>query len=159
MILFLDFDGVTHHFYSLSRRDAVANSLFVFLPRLEKVLRDYPEVKIVISSEWRNHHPLDELKAFFSDDIRERIIGATPLEPRTKDFIPGRRQRQVEDFLKARGLTEHPWLAIDDEWDHYLPDANVVRCDDGFFDAEEAALREMISRLRERSLETDSPAL
>jgi len=147
IICFADFDGVTHHYYSLSRREPEQNGLFIYLPRIEKILRDYPQVNIVIASEWRNHHPLDELRAFWSPDMADRIIGTTPLEPRGDTLIPGRRQRQVEDFIKERGLTGTPWFAIDDEWDHYHADANLIRCDDGFFDEEEKAMREMIERL------------
>lgn len=156
ILCFVDFDGVTHHYYSQSRRQPELNGLFVYLPRLEKVLRDYPEVMVVISSEWRNHHPLDELKVYFSEDIRDRVIGTTVLEPRTDDLIPGRRQRQVEDFLKQRGLDGTPWFALDDEWDHYREDANLVRCDDGFFDAEERMMREIIERLHSEKSSTPS---
>lgn len=159
MICFIDFDGVTHHFYSLSRRDPNLNSLFVYLPRIEKVLRDYPEVKVVIASEWRNHHPLDELRAYFSEDIRPRVIATTILEPRGNTFIPGRRQRQVEAFLEHAGMRGTPWFALDDEWDHYRGDANLVRCDDGFFDEEEKSMREIIGRLREKVAELECPQL
>src|SRR5438128_5315956 len=72
MILFLDFDGVLHRF-----GDRIADYCR-FLPRLEAVLRDYPDVKIVVSSDWRKHHTLEELKGFFSADIGKRVIGVTP---------------------------------------------------------------------------------
>lgn len=157
IICFVDYDGVTHHFYSQSRRDPELNGFFVYLPRLEKVLRDYPEVMVVISSEWRNHHPLDELRSYWSEDMRDRIIGTTFLEPRTENLIPGRRQRQVEDFLKVRGLADARWFALDDEWEHYRQDANVVRCDDGFFDAEERMMRETIDRLRTEAGTSPAP--
>ena len=51
MILFLDFDGVLHpegedHIFK-------GGVDFCFLPRLEALLREFPQVKIVISSSWR----------------------------------------------------------------------------------------------------------
>lgn len=49
MILFLDFDGVLHPFFPRSDRTDEENQLFEYLSRLEKVLRDYPICRIVIS--------------------------------------------------------------------------------------------------------------
>ena len=53
MILFLDFDGVLHP----EGEDHILNggADFCFLPRLETLLREFPFVKIVISSSWREH--------------------------------------------------------------------------------------------------------
>ena len=51
LILFLDFDGVLHP----EGEDHILNggADFCFLPRLEALLREFPWVKIVISSSWR----------------------------------------------------------------------------------------------------------
>lgn len=73
VLLFLDFDGVLHsavcdHEDQLWRR----------VPLFEDWLRDRPNVRVVVSSAWRNCHPLDELRQFFSADLRERFIGVTP---------------------------------------------------------------------------------
>src|SRR4051794_39007445 len=54
-ILFLDFDGVLHPTYSIKAE------LFCYLPRLESVLRDYPMVKAVVTSDWRRNCDIDEL--------------------------------------------------------------------------------------------------
>jgi hypothetical protein len=51
VILFLDFDGVLHPEGEAHIHDGGAD--FCFLPRLEALLREFPEVKIVISSAWR----------------------------------------------------------------------------------------------------------
>jgi hypothetical protein len=48
MILFLDFDGVLHPEYD--GQAAPADVVFCHLPRFEAVMRDHPEVEIVISS-------------------------------------------------------------------------------------------------------------
>ena len=71
-ILFLDFDGVTHP------DPCDAGQHFTRLPLIEEVLRPYPACKIVISSSWRAVHPLDEMRTFFADDMRPRVIGVTP---------------------------------------------------------------------------------
>jgi len=71
--LFLDFDGVLHPEPCFDR-----SRLFCQLPVLEAVLRDFPEVDIVISSSWRELLHLDDLKSLFSGDIAWRIVGVTP---------------------------------------------------------------------------------
>ena len=76
MILFMDFDYVLHpegegHLSS-------DGTDFCFLPRLEALLREFPNVKIVISSSWREQLRYETLLKPFSDDIRARIIGAPP---------------------------------------------------------------------------------
>ena len=64
--VFLDFDGVTHPWSQAED--------FRCLPVLEAVLRDYPETRVVISSDWRTLFSLPKLVARFSEDIRPRVI-------------------------------------------------------------------------------------
>ena len=56
MILFLDIDGVLHP--DPPQPDQRLRSL----PRLVAVLQDFPLVEIVISSLWREHLSLDQLR-------------------------------------------------------------------------------------------------
>jgi hypothetical protein len=74
MILFLDFDGVTHP------EPCVHENVFCRLHLIESVLRERElrDVQIVISSSWREHHSLDDLRQFFSEDIQGRVVGVTP---------------------------------------------------------------------------------
>ena len=76
MILFLDFDGVLHP----EGEGHLPNdgTDFCFLPRLEELLREFPHVRIVISSSWRERLAYPTLLKPFSEDIRARIIGTTP---------------------------------------------------------------------------------
>ena len=98
MILFLDFDGVLHPEYD--RQAAPADVAFCHLPRFEAVMRDHPEVEIVISSTWREQFPLDDLRARFSPDIAARIVGATPITPRIDGkYLPARREGEILDWL------------------------------------------------------------
>lgn len=53
-ILFLDFDGVLHPEHCLESKH------FCLLPVLEKVVRQVPEVGLVIASTWRLQVSLDE---------------------------------------------------------------------------------------------------
>jgi hypothetical protein len=110
MILFLDFDGVLHS------ELAPEADLFGLLPRLEAILRDFPDVQIVISSSWREHNSLDDLRAKFSPDIAPRIIGVTPVIPRVKQ-VAACREREILAWLESAGKKGEHWLALDDtEW-------------------------------------------
>lgn len=133
MILFLDFDGVLH-----PEPCSDSSILFCHLPRLESVLRDFPDVRIVISSTWRTAHTLDNLKANFSPDIAQRIIGVTPAWRDLPDLLDtiGHtyvRQVEIEGWLRASGRPWEKWIAIDDKaywFKPFLP--NLVIADARF---------------------------
>jgi hypothetical protein len=109
MVLFLDFDGVLH---PVNRPDGALS----LLPHVERVLRDYPHVEIVISSAWRTDNSIDTLRAFFSSDIAARIIGVTP------DFyVPFFnldyryiRELEIRAWLKDSHREHESWIALDD---------------------------------------------
>jgi hypothetical protein len=145
-IVFLDFDGVLHPYAPWPHDEVVQARYFAFLPRFERVIRDFPNVRIVVASDWRLHHTFQALREFFSPDIRARVIGTTALERPTSD-APGQRQLQAEQFLRDRGLLGTPWIAVDDTSTNYEPDAGLVLCRDCFGADEEAHLRELLTRL------------
>lgn len=121
MILFLDFDGVLHPF-------DCPHGLFTLLPEFERVMRDFPGVDIVISSSWREAHTLGELRALFSPDIAQRIIGATPILY-DRDHEPVR-ETEIRAWLRDAGRETEPWVAIDDfEWFFSPGCANLVLTD------------------------------
>lgn len=148
MLLFLDIDGVVHPVFPRADLPDAENQPFSYLPRLEAVLRQFPAVKIVIASDWRKHHSLSELRRMFSEDLRIRIVGVIGIND--SDHELGNRQRLVERYLAEHSLTGSAWLAIDDDAGNYLAGASLVLCDDGFRDAEEAALRAALSQGRLR---------
>ncbi len=114
MILFLDFDGVLHPEYDGQATPADVTA-FCHLPRFEAVMRDHPDVEIVINSAWREHFPLDALRARFSPNIAARIIGATPVTPRLDGkYTPASREGEILDWLAAADRAHEPWLALDD---------------------------------------------
>lgn len=145
MIIFLDFDGVLHPFSA--RNDATGQ--LVFLPRLERFLREFPLIRIVITSEWRIRHRFDTLQAFFADDIGNRIIGITPeieIDASSGQSWIGCRQREAMAFLETSGLPQNtPWVALDDTPECWLPGAPLVLCEDGLGEPELLALRQLIS--------------
>lgn len=107
MILFLDFDGVLHSI------QAEEGEGFQHIPALEAVLRDHPSVNIVISSSWRYHESLEQLRLRFSDDIAKRIIDVTPtLEPTWQQFA---RFLEISAWLEKNDYFGD-WIALDDQY-------------------------------------------
>lgn len=103
-ILFLDFDGVLHP------GDA---GTFRYVAKLEKLLRQYPVVDLVISSNWRERVPFRELIDPFSVDVAQRIVGTTPI-------LPGEdRQSEIETFCRRHGIQD--WLVLDDRAELFSP--------------------------------------
>lgn len=144
MILFLDFDGVLHPFFPRADLPDAENQHLSYVPRFAAVLRDYPAVRLVIASDWRKRHTLDELRALLGAELGPRVIGTTPvLDKVGMDWI-GHRQREAMAFLQAEGLADVCWIALDDDPDHYLPEAPLILCNDGFRDEEEILLREFL---------------
>lgn len=70
--LFLDFDGVLHP--SIADHD----ELFEHANRVGEVVRDFPRVRVVISSTWRELHDLSQLQALCGSLPGSRIVGVTP---------------------------------------------------------------------------------
>ncbi|MDP9607237.1 UNVERIFIED_ORG: hypothetical protein J2W38_007058 [Variovorax paradoxus] len=109
-MLFLDVDGVLHPVetdYSFSSR------FFSHLPLLEELLREFPSVDVVISSDWRLAESVEQLQRYFSEDIRHRIIGATPQLDRDA-AIRHRRQLEIQAWLEGNGRGDAEWVALDD---------------------------------------------
>jgi hypothetical protein len=128
MILFLDFDGVLHPAHD--GEPTPANEVFCHLPRFESVMRDFPQVEIVISSIWRYQFTLDELRARFSPDIAARIIDSTPQAELTEShYQHARREREILDWLAFAGREGEPWIALDDSaWEFTQHRGQLVDC-------------------------------
>ena len=130
MILFLDFDGVLH-----ADPCSDQTELFCRLPLLEEVLRDTPQVEIVVSSSWRECRTIDQLRNLFSADIRQRVIDVTPMAGAHQELAEligptYRRSIEVEAWLRASGRPWLPWIALDDKRHWFRPfTKNLVCCD------------------------------
>lgn len=96
-VLMLDIDGVLHPGQS---------GTLIYLPMLETWLREQPAVDVVVSSNWRETHTLDELRGFFSADLRPRVIGCTPVLP------DARREDEILFAVREYGI--RTWAALDD---------------------------------------------
>jgi len=147
MIVFLDFDGVLHP------EPCAGDELFCRLPLVEEVLRDYPQVQLVISSAWRlayRRRPISRLRQHFSPDIAGRIVGVTPDYCRADEAMAPNglglftRQWECVDWLRAHRPAGAPWLAIDDRDCLFAPSCgNLILCDSavGFTAAHAGELR------------------
>lgn len=147
IVLFLDFDGVSHP------EPCLKSQLFCYMSRIEEVLREYPMVEIVISSSWRDEYSLEQLRAFFAPDMGERVVGATPsFKNPSSTWLPGQvpefeRQWEIEIWLKGNRSWDTPWLAIDDRPYWFRPNsANLLRTHSlaGFTLDDQVTLRAML---------------
>lgn len=116
MLLFLDFDGVLHPY------PCTPDRLFCRLGLLQDWLRLRPQVDVVISSTWRQAHPLEELRGIFDEDLRGRVLGVTP-EYMKIDWSqfegeppPPRHARHAEvlSWLRSSSAPWRAWCALDD---------------------------------------------
>jgi hypothetical protein len=143
LIAFLDFDGVLHP-DGQPYRPGPDPRMFSNLPRLEALLREFPGVRIVISSAWRHDTAFDDLLSYFSEDMRPRILGVTPLAERVDGYMPAEREKEILAWLADNGGHEQPWVAIDDadfQFKEHLARLVVCDADIGFDEAASAELR------------------
>lgn len=138
-ILFLDFDGVLHDLrnveirYFEGRPTVTGKDLFCYAPLLASLLQQATRrVEVVISSSWKNHFTLDELKARLGD-VAPFVLGST------RELPPGvrcdSRFEECATFARQRG--EDDWIMVDDSpdivWGCTTPRpehlARVIWCD------------------------------
>jgi hypothetical protein len=130
-IIFLDFDGVLHP------ESCAARHNFCYLPHFRSALLEAdPErkVPIVISSLWRHHCSLEQIRSYFPEDMAHQIVGVTPYMTdhevaMTRDWecYGGEqsrirhRQREIMMWMHANAPGGH-WLAIDDRPEYFHKD-------------------------------------
>jgi hypothetical protein len=107
-VLFLDFDGVLHP-ENAARMDwrierIVGENLFCWLPLLEKLLAPYPELRILVTSDWRRH---------FSNESLKDLLG--PLGSRFLDVVLTYSPSRYEEIATEADKRQlQRWLALDD---------------------------------------------
>lgn len=122
-LIFLDFDGT---YWPRSSENPKLYSEFA-----QFVLKD-PAIGIVISSNWRLTHGLEDLRGYFHPDIEPRIIGTIALED-DRDFEV--RQKLIEQYVskykeelrKNHVKRQLKFVALDDNdtlfkpnWEHLI---------------------------------------
>jgi hypothetical protein len=145
-VVFLDFDGVTHP-------DPISGRLFMQLPLIEGVLREYGRVPIVLSTTWRENHSLEVLREKFSADFSLRVLDATPVLDRSlRSSHPAlisqsSRQAEVEAWLYKNLNMAHAWIAIDDRGHWFEPGCRnllITNRHTGFTSADAIRLHQML---------------
>jgi hypothetical protein len=126
VILFIDFDGVTHP------EPRLDSAPFCQLNLIEEVVRLYrpQDIPIVISSSWSELFSLASMRAFFQPDVASLVIDHTQIIGRHQ-FPPGQRppferQWEIETWLNENrpGMA---WVAIDDREHLFEPQcANLL---------------------------------
>lgn len=132
MLVFLDFDGVLHPVQARSDDHFCRRQL------LEDWLRQRPDVEVVVSSTWRVHRSLDELRGLFSEEFQPRLIGVTP-QFLQLDFsssggevppVRFKREFEIRAWLRRSTKPWRPWVALDDMHGIFSPFcANLVVVD------------------------------
>lgn len=143
--LFLDFDGVLHHYFPIPEKNEQKNQRFYYLSNLESLLRQFQEeldIVIVISSSWRKTRTLNELQSFFSNDIKPLIIDKTPV------INEEDRELEVITWIEQNNFSGS-YLILDD-CDFFFKDkSKLIHCYDKFDDREIAIFKKKISELKQ----------
>lgn len=147
MLIFLDIDGVLH---PQNPFEPLGELAFCHLPRFEKVVRDYPNIEVVISSTWRENRTLSQLRSLFANDIASRIIGTTPITPSIGRYQPTLREREILNWLTTAKREAESWIALDDSaWQFAPPREHLLVCQThiGFDEICERRLRHMLDEM------------
>ena len=133
--LFLDFDGVLHCMAQTASRP---------FDRLELIepLVDIAPFEIVISSSWRFHFELSEIKGRLGR-FRHFVVGTTG------DAVIGRhaRHREILDYVQHYRISD--WRAVDDAYLEFPENsAELILCDPrvGVSEKEVEVLRRWLSQ-------------
>lgn len=144
--LFLDFDGVLHPEHCHESRH------FTCLSVLEEALRRVPQWQVVITSTWRLHKSLDELRARFSADIGARVVSQTPHYSALVDvpstLVSYEREAECHAWLREHGVSYLPWLAVDDRSWLYRPFCKSLFLVDGGQGLTQSTGAQLVTRLQ-----------
>jgi hypothetical protein len=115
-VLFVDFDGVLHP-------TTHGSNLLSQLPLLESAIESH-DCALVISSSWRFHLEIDDLKKHFSSSVRNKIVGVTG-----EAYIGAyARFHEINAYVDLHGVSD--WRALDDSyWEFPDKCPNLIRCD------------------------------
>ena len=114
--------------------------LFCWLPILADLLAPYPDVRIIVSSDWAR---------LFDDEALAKLLG--PLCARFAGIVEVRgqgRRLDIERDVAKRGLTR--WIALDDD-DSCKRAKRFIRCNPQFGVSEER-VRQRLARTLANSL-------
>lgn len=119
--IFLDIDGVLNTYRHLLRQKEITgeSSIHNWCPEacenLLELLREY-DVRIVISSNWKDQHKLEEIREFFDKNgiPSAYILDVTPSEVEEHEAAEYR-GIEIRKWLKQNASGDTSYLIIDDE--------------------------------------------
>lgn len=145
ILLYVDFDGVLHHeavYWHRSRgayvnpQEAPGRTLFEWTHHLQRVLSDFSEVRLVLSSTWCIQPGYGKALSRLPEALRSQFIGGTfhrrfhGVDPWTVEaFRAASRARQILADVERRS-PEH-WFALDDDVADWPQEhrENLVACE------------------------------
>ena len=138
-VLFLDFDGVLNgcaeNMGSLDPRVAEPETELWcaeqidhgHVERLNEIV-DATGAVVVLSTSWRNVHPLNRLRGMLQlAGFRGFILGDTPRLHRTPDGEERHREHEIEMWLEAAGDAVESYVTLDD-WNMGHLRHRLVQC-------------------------------
>lgn len=104
-ILFVDFDGVLHPLNS--------GKTFTCAHALWQILECVPDLRVVVSSSWREHQSMERMTTLMTQGggeyLASRIVGKTPSGNDTE------RGKECEQWLRDNAMEAVKWAIIDDD--------------------------------------------
>lgn len=144
MIIFLDFDGVTHP-------ELRCEPDFCRNPLLWQILRACPDVDVVFSTSWREIYAREELVMFVTrnggKDLAHRFIACTPIIPRSQ-ALQYNRETECRLWMQIN-QPQRPWLAVDDLAEFFTPFSPVLHLTDGKTGLTDADVSAIIQRIKQ----------
>ena len=133
MWVFLDIDGVLvpeKKFENCNSSKDFWNFAPICLVLFESVLQVYSNIKVGISSTWRDLFTIEKIRSLFSENIATRVVGFTPILDSERDGVSQYyRYFEIQAFLKDRHAENDSWVAINDSRLYYPPNTKVVVTD------------------------------
>jgi hypothetical protein len=135
-VLFLDFDGVLNHTGTNQRHNGFVGLDPANVARLNAVMREVPETRIVISSTWRLQHGVAELRGLLSEAGFEHpraVVGKTPgwKESATGSIVGAHptRGHEIQAWIDAEPAAPTAIAILDDAEDMAHLAHRLVRTD------------------------------
>ncbi|MBF8776288.1 HAD domain-containing protein [Pseudomonas fulva] len=136
-VLFLDFDGVLHPDAAFRTRRGIElrapGALMMHSGILYDILRDYPRLKISLSTSWVRILGFAKARAALPPELQERAVSSTwhsdMRETAHEGYDIFTRYQQICGAVTRSGITR--WIALDDDPQFSWPerDTRLVRCD------------------------------
>lgn len=134
-VLFLDFDGVLNHGGTTQRHQGYVGLDPANVARLNAIMREVPETRIVISSSWRITHGVAEMRGLLVEAGFEHpraVVGKTPGWKEANGSIVGAhptRGHEIQAWLDATPPAPSAIAILDDAEDMAHLADRLVRTD------------------------------